>query len=180
MRLTIKQAEALGDAADIICEIVGPHAQIVATSTNKTVYSAIAQLFRPYIRQSNDPTYSMVGALRDSRYKKWGISFMFWDISEGWVRALELAKTDYEVVNGFVEVVEAIREYVGDLHAEDHLDADDFEPFTKPKLDKRMAQLRPSIWRGNGKATSRIYYTLPNGNKAVCQMEIERVEDSTD
>ncbi len=174
MRLTIDETKALGDAADIICEILRPQGEKVADATNKAVYSAIAGLFRPYIRQAEDPNFNVRDALNDNRAKLWGIKLWFWDVNEGNDNATALASTDYEEVIGLFGVAEVIREYVDDLHEEDSMEADDFEPFSTAKLETKMKQLRPSIWRGGGKATARIYYTLPNGNKGLCQVDLTR------
>jgi len=166
MRLGRGEKAVLRGAAETICDILGPKGQSVTRDTDKAVYSAIAGLFRPYIRQAMNPLYDV----RDKRVKEWRIKLAFWDVTTGSEDAILLTETDPVTVGGLRGVAEAIRDFVDGLYGEAPV-PDDFD---LQRLEVRMSQLRPSLWRQHGRATSRISCILPDGHKGLCQVDLSR------
>ncbi len=156
-----------------LCELVEGEASKLHEVTGREMHSITASLLRPYLYTYFNGEDEK--AAYDRRERLWNIKLYFWDMTRAEEHSEDLvAETETEQVKGLGEVIEAIQEYVDDFYYEEGLTHEDIEEFSFKKLNNRMKSLRPSIWRGSGKATARINYTTPTGKRHLLQMDIER------
>lgn len=159
--------EKLRALANAVSRILAHEALDLSETRKTTLESATATLFRPYLLTVRE---HFLPAKTDGRTKDWGISLMFWDVTEGEEERAELlAETDYEVVKGFPGVGQAIIGYFVDLH-----DTAAYPHLTQNMLKGRLKALRPCIARSEeGSATMRLRYEL-KGRRYLCTARVQR------
>jgi len=147
-----------------------------ARASGKTEISCMMTELRPYVARVLDPTIPELTP--DSRTKDWDVTVTFWDISTGRENADQLGECDPQVARGMEGVRKVIQQMVEEMY-EQVSEAQDIPEFTDISLKRRLGGLRPSISRGRGRATLRVYYSLSHASRHMCTVLVARPEENT-
>lgn len=151
-------------------------AEVEQTRTGKTLISCLMTMLRPHFLEAISPRGEGTLLNEDGRQKQWIVEISFWDVSNGVDRADLVGECEKETVKGMAGVQAALEEYVVPMHSRYIKKPGDIPEFSATGLKRRLGGLRPSISRGEGVGTLRIYYTLGTTSRFLCQCQVTRYE----
>lgn len=151
-------------------------AEAEQTHTGKTLISCLMTALRPHFVEAISPRGE--GSLRteDGRQKQWDVEISFWDVTNGADRAEHVGQCDKTTVRGMSGVQELLEDYTVDMHSETIVKSEEIPEFAATSLKRRLGGLRPSISRGEGMGTLRIYYSLGLTSRYLCLCQVSRHE----
>jgi len=151
-------------------------AEAEQTRTGRTLISCLMTLLRPRFVEAIAPRGEGTMKNEDGREKRWTVETTFWDVTNGIARADLIGECDKETVKGMGGVQALLEEYVVSMHHKSIRESWDIPEFSATSLKRRLGGLRPSISRGEGASTLRIYYSLGAISRFLCQCLVTRCE----
>jgi hypothetical protein len=133
--------------------------------------ATVKAVLAPYLRKSLktcNPNPPKIGA----RPKEFLVTGQFYDMARGKDAAVLVGETDEdEPVEGQAAVLDAIAEWIAELHADDEV-SEDASP---EAIHKKAQTLRTMLSRGNGICTIRVHYEA-DGVPHLAQVRVKRSE----
>lgn len=136
-----------------------PKAEALAKLQDRTTKACLASLLQPYIKGFLQPDFPK--ERKDARTRKWNIKLKYINSIDG-TNYDVVAECAAQLVCGYAEVVEAIRETTREVHEEegDTFILDEAVDFSPDDLRDRFNSLRPAISRGGGRAKMYTQYVV--------------------
>ena len=151
-------------------------AEAEQTRTGRTLVSCLMTLLRPHFVEAIAPRGEGTMKNEDGREKQWTVETSFWDVTNGMNKADLVQECEEETVRGMGGVQTLLEDYVVLAHPKRVKEPADIPEFSATSLKRRLGGLRPSICRGEGEGTLRIYYSLGCTSRFLCQCLVSRFE----